>query len=89
MSTEPLDKLGWQVATFALEQLRPDKDCRVGSSAVWDVYCRWCAAKHRVPLAFAVFHAEFDKIADAAGIVRRQSGAHVHYDGVRFEGESL
>lgn len=79
------EELGWQVATFAHEWLNPDDKSRTGSSAIWEAYVTWCQNKNAVPLAFAVFHAEFDKVAEAVGIQRRQVGAHVNYEGVRLE----
>ncbi len=75
-------RLGWKVGTFALERLEPADGCAVGSNAVWEAYCAWCAGRQQVPLAFAVFHAEFEKVAEAVGIDRRQIGAHVSYQGV-------
>lgn len=74
--------VGWQVTTFALARLRPDPSSAAGSSAVWESYCAWCASEQLVPLAFAVFHVEFETVAEAAGMARRQVGAHVMYDGV-------
>lgn len=79
------ETLGWQVATFAADRLSPDDRSGAGSSAIWESYCGWCRERNAVPLAFAVFHAEFEKVAQAAGIMRRQVGAHVHYEGVRLE----
>ena len=81
--------VGWQVATFALERLRPDAGCDSGSSAIWEAYRAWCERRGAVPLAFAVFHAEFQNVAEAAGLQRRQVGAHVHYLQVRLESEAL
>ncbi len=74
--------LGWQIGVFALERIRPEVGSGAGSSAVWETYRKWCEEKKAVPLAFAVFHEEFEKVAEAAGIVRRQVGAHVMYEGV-------
>lgn len=82
---EPPETLGWQVATFAAERLHPDDKSRVGSSAIWEAYVTWCRDHNAVPLAFAVFHAEFEAVADAVGLARRQVGAHVNYEGVRLE----
>lgn len=79
------EDLGWQVATFALERISPDEKSGAGSGAIWESYCSWCDARKAVPLAFAVFHAEFDKVAEAVGILRRQVGAHVLYDGIKLE----
>lgn len=78
------ETLGWQVATFAIACLDPDDKSGVGSSAVWQAYCQWCRARNAVPLAFAVFHGEFETVAEAAGIARRQVGAHVNFEGVRI-----
>lgn len=80
-----VEELGWQVATFAADRLHPDEYSCVGSSAVWEAYLAWCRERHAVPLAFAVFHNEFEKVAEAVGMKRRQVGAHVNYDGVRVE----
>lgn len=77
--------LGWEVATFAAERLAPDETRDAGSSAIWEAYVNWCRHRHAVPLAFAVFHAEFDKVAEMVGIKRRQVGAHVNFEGVRIE----
>ncbi len=77
--------LGWQVATFAVERLSPDDRSGAGSSAIWNAYVDWCRTRKAVPLAFAVFHGEFEKVAEATGIVRRQVGAHVNYVGVKIE----
>lgn len=79
------ETLGWQVATFAADRLTPDEKSGAGSSAVWEAYVQWCRDKNAVPLAFAVFHVEFSKVADAVGIVRRQVGAHVNYEALRIE----
>lgn len=79
------ETLGWQVATFAADRLVPDPLSRAGSTAIWEAYVTWCRAHNAVPLAFAVFHAEFGKVADAVGMARRQVGAHVNYEGVRLE----
>lgn len=79
------EALGWEVATFAADRLAPADRSAVGSSIIWDTYCTWCRDRNAVPLAFAVFHAEFEKIAGMVGITRRQTGAHVHYEGVRIE----
>lgn len=79
------ETLGWQVATFASERLAPDDKSDTGSSAVWEAYVNWCRDHNAVPLAFAVFHAEFDMIAEIVGITRRQTGAHVTYQGVRID----
>lgn len=83
--SEDSETLGWEVATFALEYLVPDDRCAAGSSAVWETYIHWCSQRRAVPLAFAVFNREFAKAAEAAGIVNRQVGAHVNFDGVRIE----
>lgn len=74
--------LGWQIGVFALERIKPEDGSGAGSSAVWESYRKWCEDKKVVPLAFAVFHEEFEKVAEAAGIVRQQVGAHVMYEGV-------
>jgi hypothetical protein len=79
------ETLGWQVATFAADRLTPDEKSGAGSSAVWEAYVQWCRDKNAVPLAFAVFHTEFSKVAESVGIVRRQVGAHVNYEGLRIE----
>lgn len=81
------ERLGWKVATFVLERFAPGDGHAIGSSAVWEAYFRWCAAQRVVPLAFAVFHAEFEKVVAAAGITRRQIGAHVFYEGLHVKGE--
>ncbi|HEX2842150.1 hypothetical protein [Hyphomicrobium sp.] len=80
--TESKDTLGWQVGVFALERISPEPNSGAGSSAIWESYCNWCEGRNAVPLAFSVFHAEFDKVAEATGIVRRQVGAHVLYEGI-------
>ena len=87
-SPESLNGIGWQVGVFAFDRLRPDERSEAGTSAIWQAYCAWCQQKNVVPLAFAVFHAEFEKVAAAAGIDRRQVGAHVHYTNVRIESEA-
>lgn len=82
---ESEEVLGWQVGMFAVERLSPDEKSGAGSSAIWECYRDWCAERKLVPLAFAVFHAEFEKVAEAAGIGRRQVGAHVAFEGLRLE----
>lgn len=77
--------LGWEIAVFAAERLSPADNRSVGSSLIWEAYCAWCADRKAVPLAFAVFHAEFETVAEAVGMVRRQVGAHVNYEGVMLE----
>lgn len=82
------EALGWKVATFGLERLAPEKDYVAGSSAIWDAYCSWCKGRKEVPLAFAVFHAEFDKVARAAGIRAKQVGGHILYQDTRLVKET-
>lgn len=82
---DEVEILGWEIGTFAVERIASEDGSAAGSSAVWESYCNWCASRKAVPLAFAVFYAEFDGIAEATGIVRRQVGAHVSYEGIRLE----
>lgn len=80
--------LGWKIATFGLERLQPAADYIAGSSAVWNAYCEWCTERNEVPLAFAVFQEELDKVARAAGIQVQQSGGHILFQDVRIAKET-
>lgn len=76
--------LGWQVGLFAIESLQPEDGSMEGSSTIWAAYCAWCEKRHAVPMSFPVFYAELEEVIEAAGIPRRQVGAHVLYEGVRL-----
>jgi hypothetical protein len=71
--------LGWRIATFAVQTLRPTPGTKTPSAHIWRAYLAWCREGKRVPLAMNVFFKRFDVFAQEAGIGRFQNGAHVLY----------
>lgn len=78
LAPEP-EWVGWRLATFAVDSLRPTPGIKTSSVAVWRAYLGWCREGKCVPLAMAVFQNRFDKLAEEVGIHRFQNGAHVFY----------
>lgn len=82
---EPTE-LGWRLATFALDTLHPDPKQMVTITEVWTAYAAWCASNSFVPIAYAIFVQEFERLANETGMRRYQSGANLVFPGVALNG---
>lgn len=72
------------VVDFLQQCCRPDENCRLQASVLYEAYCRWAGGAHREPMTQSMF----GRLVKSVGVSSRRGGHFVFYFGIRLASET-